>query len=194
MTLSPTINYIVGVANWSGRINQWQCSIPGLAIGNLVLSLLLRLRQPSFHWIISDRSELMTLLATPIFDFISSLIMTPIATAALTPSLVQTSPKCRYSTTSSNWEITISLKESFIYLWWKKLGSGGIRTHATEETGAFNKRPKTRPNGANIIQHCWIQHCWTMWHIVGRGGQTKCNMSDSTLGPERPGSKISQNP
>ena len=47
-------NCIVRVASRSGRINQWQCSILGLAIG-WFFCLCFRLRQPSFHWIISDR-------------------------------------------------------------------------------------------------------------------------------------------
>ena len=47
-------NCIVGVASRSGRISQWQCLIPGLAIG-WFFRLCFRLWQPSFHWIISDR-------------------------------------------------------------------------------------------------------------------------------------------
>ena len=68
----------------SGRINQWQCSIPGLAIG-WFFRFCFRLQQPSFPWIISegalkrnrkrwkrsdssefDSVELMTPLTTPI--------------------------------------------------------------------------------------------------------------------------------
>ena len=41
------------VGSRSGRINQSQCLIPGLAIG-LFFRFCFRLRQPSFHWIISD--------------------------------------------------------------------------------------------------------------------------------------------
>ena len=51
--LRSSENCIVGVASRSGRINQLQCSIPGLAIG-WVFRFCFRLRQPSFHWIISD--------------------------------------------------------------------------------------------------------------------------------------------
>ena len=47
--LGSSENCIVGVASRSGRINQWQRSIPGLAIG-----WFFRFRQLSFHWIISD--------------------------------------------------------------------------------------------------------------------------------------------
>ena len=81
-------NCIVGVASRSERINQWQCSIPGLAIG-WFFRFCFRLRQPSFHWIIlkrrsrkrdrkkwkrsdssdSDSVELMTPLTTLIFHF-----------------------------------------------------------------------------------------------------------------------------
>ena len=45
-------NYIVGVGSRSGRINQWQCSTLGLAIG-WFFRFCFRLRQSSFHWIIS---------------------------------------------------------------------------------------------------------------------------------------------
>ena len=51
--LRSSENYNVGVASRGGRINQWQCSIPGLAIG-WFFRFCFRLRQPSFHWIISD--------------------------------------------------------------------------------------------------------------------------------------------
>ena len=84
--LRSSKNCIVGVASRSGRINQWQCSIPCLAIG-WFFRFCFRLRQPSFHslyhkrrsrkrnrkkWKRSDSSdsdsvELMTLLTTPIF-------------------------------------------------------------------------------------------------------------------------------
>ena len=84
--LWSTENCIVGVASRSGRINQWQCSIPGFAIG-WFFRFCFRLRQPSFHslyhkrrsrkrnrkkWKRSDSSdsdsvELMTPLTTPIF-------------------------------------------------------------------------------------------------------------------------------
>ena len=47
-------NCIDGVASRSGRINQWPCSIPDFAIG-WFFRFCFRLRQPSFHWIISDR-------------------------------------------------------------------------------------------------------------------------------------------
>ena len=46
-------NCIVRVASRSGRMNQWQCSTPGLAIG-WFFRFCFRLRQLSFHWIISD--------------------------------------------------------------------------------------------------------------------------------------------
>ena len=51
--LRSSENCIVGVASRSGRINQWQCSIPGFAIG-WFFRFCFRLRQSSFHWIISD--------------------------------------------------------------------------------------------------------------------------------------------
>ena len=80
----------------------------------LFLRFCFRLRQSSFHWIISDgvtsgigrkwkRSdssdpdsvELMTPLTTPIFDFhlVISSLMTPTTTPTPTPSLVKTSLK-----------------------------------------------------------------------------------------------------
>ena len=46
--LRSSENCIVGAASRSGRINQWQCSISGLAIG-WVFRFCFRLRQPSFH-------------------------------------------------------------------------------------------------------------------------------------------------
>ena len=46
-------NCIVGVASRSGRINQWQCSILGLAIG-WFFRFCFQLRQRSFYWIVSD--------------------------------------------------------------------------------------------------------------------------------------------
>ena len=65
-------NCIVGVASRCGRISQWQCSILDLAIG-LFFRFCFRLRQPSFHWIISDgvvngigRNENVLILPTPI--------------------------------------------------------------------------------------------------------------------------------
>ena len=70
--LRSSENCIVGVASRSGRINQWQCSIPGLAIA-WVFRFCFRLRQPSFHWIISDgvvngigRNGNVLILPTPI--------------------------------------------------------------------------------------------------------------------------------
>ena len=70
--LRSSENCIVGVASRSGRINQWQCSIPDLAIG-WVFRFCFRLRQPSFHWIISDgvingigRNGNVLILPTPI--------------------------------------------------------------------------------------------------------------------------------
>ena len=51
--LRSSENYIVGVASRSGRIHQWQGSIPDFAIG-WFFRFCFRLRQPSFHWIISD--------------------------------------------------------------------------------------------------------------------------------------------
>ena len=46
-------NCIVGVASRSGRINQSQCSIPGLVIG-WFFTFCFWHRQPSFHWIVND--------------------------------------------------------------------------------------------------------------------------------------------
>ena len=46
-------NCTVGVTSRSGKINQWQCSMLGLAIG-WSIRFCFRLRQPSFHWILSD--------------------------------------------------------------------------------------------------------------------------------------------
>ena len=70
--LRSSENCIVRVASISGRINQWQCSIPGFAIG-WFFRFFLRLRQPSFHWIISDgvvngigRNGNVLILPTPI--------------------------------------------------------------------------------------------------------------------------------
>ena len=70
--LRSSENCIVGVASRSGRINQWQCLILGLAIG-WVFRFCFRLRQPSFHWIISDgvvngigRNGNVLILPTPI--------------------------------------------------------------------------------------------------------------------------------
>ena len=63
-------NCSVGVASRSGRIKQSQCSILGLVIG---LFFRFRLRQPSFHWVISDgvvngigRNGNVLILPTPI--------------------------------------------------------------------------------------------------------------------------------
>ena len=62
----------VGVASRSGRMNQSQCSIPDLVIG-LFFRFCFRLRQSSFHWIISDgvvngigRNGNVLILLTPI--------------------------------------------------------------------------------------------------------------------------------
>ena len=70
--LRSSENCIFGVASRSGRINQWQCSIPGFAIG-WFFRFCFRLRQPSFHWIISDwvvnwigRNGNVLILPTPI--------------------------------------------------------------------------------------------------------------------------------
>ena len=92
-----------------GRINQWQCSISGLAIGWL-FRLCFRLRQPSFYCSISDRVVIgrnrnVLILPTPIssglwlhlrlwfwiFSRSLSSFMTPTPTP--TPSLVKTSLK-----------------------------------------------------------------------------------------------------
>ena len=51
--LRSSENCIVGVASRSGRINLWQCSIPEFAIG-WFFRFCFHLRQPTFHWIISD--------------------------------------------------------------------------------------------------------------------------------------------
>ena len=70
--LRSSENCIVGVASRSGRINQWQWPIPGFAIG-WFFRFCFRLRQPSFHWIISDgdvngigRNGNVLILPTPI--------------------------------------------------------------------------------------------------------------------------------
>ena len=70
--LRSSENCIVGVASRSGRINQWQCSIPNFAIG-CFFCFCFRLRQPGFHWIISDgvvngigRNGNVLILPTPI--------------------------------------------------------------------------------------------------------------------------------
>ena len=70
--LRSSENCIVGVASRSGRINLWQCSIKDFAIG-WFSRFCFRLRQPSFHWIISDgvesvirRNGNVLLLSTPI--------------------------------------------------------------------------------------------------------------------------------
>ena len=70
--LRSSANCIVGVASRSGRINQWQCSIPGFAIG-WFFRFCFRLWQPSFHWIISGgvvngvgRNGNVLILPTPI--------------------------------------------------------------------------------------------------------------------------------
>ena len=51
--LRSSENCIVGVSSRSGRINQWQCTTPGLAIG-WFFRFCFRLRQLSFHWTIID--------------------------------------------------------------------------------------------------------------------------------------------
>ena len=70
--LRSSENCIVGVASRSGRINQWQCSIPNFAIG-CFFRFCFPLWQPSFHWIISDgvvngigRNGNVLILPTPI--------------------------------------------------------------------------------------------------------------------------------
>ena len=70
--LRSSENWIVVVASRRGRINQWQCSIPDLAIG-LFFRFCFWFRQPSFHWIISDgvvngigRNGNVLILPTPI--------------------------------------------------------------------------------------------------------------------------------
>ena len=72
--LRSSENCIVGVASRSGRINQWQCSIPDFAIG-WFFRFCFRLLQPSFHWIISDgvvngmgRNGNVLILPTPILS------------------------------------------------------------------------------------------------------------------------------
>ena len=51
--LRSSENCIVEVASRSRIINQWQSSIPDFAIG-WFFRFCFRLRQPGFHWIISD--------------------------------------------------------------------------------------------------------------------------------------------
>ena len=70
--LRSSENCIVGVVSRRRRINQWQCSIPDFAIG-WFFRFCFRLRQPSFHWIISDgvvngigRNGNVPILPTPI--------------------------------------------------------------------------------------------------------------------------------
>ena len=70
--LRSSENCIVGVASRSGRINQWQCSTPGLVTG-WFFRFWFRLRQPSFHWIKTDgvvneigRNGNVLILPTPI--------------------------------------------------------------------------------------------------------------------------------
>ena len=70
--LRSSENCIVGVASRSGKINQSQCLFPGLVIG-LFFRFYFRLRQCSFHWIISDgvvngigRNGNVLILPTPI--------------------------------------------------------------------------------------------------------------------------------
>ena len=65
-------NCIVGVASSSRRMNQSQCSIPGLAIG-WFFRFCFQPRQCSFHWVISDwvgnrigRNGYVLILPTPI--------------------------------------------------------------------------------------------------------------------------------
>ena len=101
--LRSSENCIVGVASRSRIIDQGKRSIPGLAIGWFFR---FRLRQPSFHCVISDGvingigrngnvPILLTLLTTPIFDFhlIISSLVTPTTTTTQTLSLVKTSLK-----------------------------------------------------------------------------------------------------
>ena len=101
-------NCFVGVASRSGRINQWQFSIPGLAIG-WSFRFCFRLRQPSFHLIMSDgvvngmgRNGNVLIVPTPIpsslwlrlrlwFLIVISSVMTPTTTPTPTPPLVKTS-------------------------------------------------------------------------------------------------------
>ena len=72
--LQSSENCIARVASRirSGRINQWQCSTPGLTIG-WFFRFCFHLRQPSFHWIISNgvvngigRNGNVLILPTPI--------------------------------------------------------------------------------------------------------------------------------
>ena len=111
LRLRSSENCIVGVASLSRRqrINQSQCSIPGVAIC-WFFRFCFRLRQCSFHWIICDRvingirvneigrNRFVLILPTPIphFDFhqVISDLITPSTTPI--PSLVKTS--CIYST------------------------------------------------------------------------------------------------
>ena len=83
--LRSSENCIATVTSISRRINQSQCSIPGLAIGWFFL-FCFRLQVPKFHWIIRGRAQwnwknwkcsdssysnsvkLTTLLRIPIFD------------------------------------------------------------------------------------------------------------------------------
>ena len=74
MTPSLTIKWKLHCRSASrrGRINQWQCSTPGLAIG-WFYRFCFRLRQPSFQWIISNgvvngigRNGNVLILPTPI--------------------------------------------------------------------------------------------------------------------------------
>ena len=103
--LRSTENCIVGVASRSGRINQWQCSIPGLAIG-WVFRFCFRLRQPSFHCdrVVNGigRNGNILILPTPIlsslwlrlrlwYSIFTTSLMTPTTTPTPTPSLVKTS-------------------------------------------------------------------------------------------------------
>ena len=104
-------NCIVEVGSRSGRINESQC-----LIRSWFFRFCFRLRQSSFHWIISDgvisgvgrkwkRSdssasnsvELMTPLTTPIFDFHQVISALTTTTPTPTPSLVKTSLKSALS-------------------------------------------------------------------------------------------------
>ena len=89
--LRSSENYRVGVASRSWRINQSQCSKPGLVIG-WFFRFCFRLRQSSFHWIISDGvvngiERNGNVLIPPTFDF--HLVVSSLTTP--TRSLVKSS-------------------------------------------------------------------------------------------------------
>ena len=62
---------------------------------------------------------------------------------------------------SSSWRVGIKL----LLLLYKKVGgSGGIRTHASEETGALNQRLRPLGHATVCILNCYLECTWLSHH------------------------------